>query len=66
MKIFLDANVLISVLNNEYPLFTYSARVLSLADNKKYKVFIFINRNKKLILILLFSFFNQTHPLLKL
>jgi predicted nucleic acid-binding protein len=39
MKIFLDANVLISVLNNEYPLFTYSSRVLSLADNKKFKVF---------------------------
>ncbi len=39
MKIFLDANVLISVLNSEYPLFTYSSRVLSLADNKKFKVF---------------------------
>jgi predicted nucleic acid-binding protein len=39
MNIFLDANILVSVLNNEYPLFTYSARVLSLADNKKFKVF---------------------------
>jgi predicted nucleic acid-binding protein len=39
MNIFLDANILVSVLNNEYPLFTYSARILSLADNKKFKVF---------------------------
>lgn len=30
MKVFLDANVIISVLNKEYPLFTYSARILSL------------------------------------
>ncbi len=39
MRLFLDANILISVLNNEYPLFTFSSRVLSLADNKKFKVF---------------------------
>lgn len=39
MKIFLDANVLISVLNKEYPLFPYSARVLNLADNTKFKVY---------------------------
>jgi predicted nucleic acid-binding protein len=39
MKIFLDANVLVSVLNKEYPLFPYSARVLSLADNTKFKVY---------------------------
>ena len=38
MKIFLDANVPVSVLNKEYPLFSYSSRVLSLADNAKYKV----------------------------
>jgi predicted nucleic acid-binding protein len=39
MKLFLDANVLISVLNKEYPLFTYSSRVLSLVDNPKFKVY---------------------------
>ena len=39
MKIFLDANVLVSVLNKEYPLFTYSSRVLSLADNPEFKVY---------------------------
>jgi predicted nucleic acid-binding protein len=39
MKIFLDANILVSVLNKEYPIFTYSSRILSLADNKKFEVF---------------------------
>jgi predicted nucleic acid-binding protein len=39
MKIFLDANILISVLNKEYPLFTYSSRILSLADDKRFQVF---------------------------
>ena len=39
MRIFLDANILVSVLNKEYPLFTYAARIVSLADNKKFTVF---------------------------
>jgi predicted nucleic acid-binding protein len=39
MKIFLDANILVSVLNKEYPLFTYSARILSLADNKRFTIY---------------------------
>lgn len=39
MRIFLDANILVSVLNKEYPLFTYSARILSLADNRKFTVY---------------------------
>jgi len=39
MKIFLDANVLISVVNQEYPLFSYSSRVLSLADDPKFQVY---------------------------
>ncbi|MCE7055644.1 PIN domain-containing protein [Algoriphagus sp. AGSA1] len=34
MRIFLDANVIISVLNKEYPLFPVSSRVLSLADRR--------------------------------
>lgn len=29
MKVFLDANILISVLNKEFPVFTYSSRILS-------------------------------------
>jgi predicted nucleic acid-binding protein len=39
MRIFLDANIIVSVLNKEYPLFTYSARVLSLADNPKFEMY---------------------------
>ncbi len=39
MKIFLDANILVSVLNKEYPLYTHTARVLSLVDDKKFIVF---------------------------
>jgi predicted nucleic acid-binding protein len=39
MRIFLDANVIVSVLNKEYPLFTYSARILSLGDKKDHQLF---------------------------
>lgn len=39
MRIFLDANVLVSVLCNEYPQFTFCSRVLSLCDNKRFEVF---------------------------
>lgn len=39
MKIFLDTNILVSVLNKEYPLFTYTSRILSLADRKKFILF---------------------------
>ncbi len=39
MRIFLDANIIVSVLNKEYPLFTYASRIISLADNSKYKVY---------------------------
>ena len=39
MRIFLDANVLVTVLCNEYPRFTYCSRVLSLCDNPKFEVY---------------------------
>jgi len=39
MRLFIDANVIVSVLNKEYPLFTYSSRILSLAGNTRYKLF---------------------------
>ncbi len=32
MRIFLDANVLVTVVNKEYPAFPFCARILSLAD----------------------------------
>jgi len=34
MKLFLDANILVAVLNKEYPLFDTAARVLSLSSRK--------------------------------
>lgn len=39
MKIFLDANILISVLNKEYPLFTVASRILSLSHQRGFEVF---------------------------
>ncbi len=36
MKVFLDANILVAVLNKEYPLFSSAARNLSLADNSRF------------------------------
>src|SRR5215203_262190 len=39
MKLFIDANVLISVLNKEYPLFSYSSRILSLAGSKQFQLY---------------------------
>ena len=39
MRIFLDANILVSVLNKEYPLFTYTSRIISLGDKTKFTIF---------------------------
>lgn len=39
MKIFVDANVLVAVLNRQYPLYGHAARILSLADSSKFEVF---------------------------
>jgi len=39
VRIFLDDNILVSVLNKEFPAYTYSARVLSLVDNSKFEVY---------------------------
>ena len=39
MRIFLDANILVSVLNKEYPLYTFTSRIISLASNKNFTVF---------------------------
>lgn len=36
MKIFIDANILVTVLNKEYPLYSNAARVLSVAENNRY------------------------------
>lgn len=39
MKVFLDANILVSVINKEYPVFSYSSRLLSLDDNSNVKLY---------------------------
>jgi len=39
MKIFLDANIIVSVLNKEYPVYGYTSRILSLANNKRFQLF---------------------------
>jgi predicted nucleic acid-binding protein len=39
MKIFLDANILISVLNKEFPLANYTTRLLSVAASKRIKLY---------------------------
>jgi predicted nucleic acid-binding protein len=39
MKVFIDANVIIAVLNKEYPLFTWSSRVLSLQGKNNISLF---------------------------
>lgn len=38
-KLFIDANVIVAVLNKEYPLFSHAARILSLADRKDIQLF---------------------------
>lgn|SRR5690554_153999 len=38
MNVFLDVNILVSVLNKEIPLFSYTSRILSL-DPKRFKLF---------------------------
>lgn len=39
MKIFLDASVLVSVLNKEYPVYSHAARILSLPLHSRFKIF---------------------------
>lgn len=39
MKVFLDANILVAVLCKEYPLYPNAAKLLSLADNRKFTLY---------------------------
>ncbi|WP_240615305.1 type II toxin-antitoxin system VapC family toxin [Pedobacter paludis] len=56
LRIFLDANVLVSVLNKEYPLFTYSSRILSLASHPNFEVY-----TSPLCLAIAFYFAEKKH-----
>jgi predicted nucleic acid-binding protein len=35
MRVFLDANILVSVLNKEYPYYLYTSRILSMTEEKR-------------------------------
>ena len=39
MKIFLDANILVSVLNKEYPLFPFTSRILSADQHSQFQLY---------------------------
>ncbi|MBC8173925.1 MAG: PIN domain-containing protein [Chitinophagales bacterium] len=39
MKIFVDANILVSVVKKEYPLFSFTARIISLSDTNKFEIY---------------------------
>lgn len=39
MKIFIDANILVSVINMEYPVYPFSARILGLADDINFQIY---------------------------
>jgi predicted nucleic acid-binding protein len=39
MRVFVDANIIVSVLNKEYPLFSNTARILSLSEKEGFEVF---------------------------
>ncbi len=39
MRVFADANILVSVLNKEYPLFIYTSRILSLGETKNFQIY---------------------------
>ncbi len=56
LRIFLEANVLVSVLNKEYPLFSYSSRILSFASNPKFEVY-----TSPLCLAIAFYFAEKKH-----
>jgi predicted nucleic acid-binding protein len=39
MRVYLDANIIVSLLNFEQPLFQYSARIVTLSDTKRFSFY---------------------------
>lgn len=60
MKIFVDANIIISVLNKEYPSFTYTSRILSLGSFKNFALY-----TSPICLAIAFYFAEKKHRALK-
>lgn len=56
MNVFLDANILVSVLNKEYPLFHHTSRILSLNNIKGFRIF-----TSPLCLAIAFYFAEKKH-----
>ena len=56
MNIFLDANILVSVLNKEYPLFPNTSRIISLGHSSRFTVF-----TSPLCLAIAFYFAEKKH-----
>lgn len=60
MKVFLDANILVSVLNKEYPVFPFTSRILSLADADRFKLY-----TSPICLAIAFYFAEKKHRTVK-
>jgi predicted nucleic acid-binding protein len=60
MRVFLDANILVSVLNKEYPIFPFSSRILSLADSNRFDLY-----TTPLCLAIAFYFAEKKHRAIK-
>lgn len=60
MKVFLDANILVSVLNKEYPVFPFTSRILSLADTDRFKLY-----TSPICLAIAFYFAEKKHRTIK-
>lgn len=56
MNVFLDANILVSVLNKEYPLFPHTSRILSLNARKGFQIY-----TSPLCLAIAFYFAEKKH-----
>ena len=39
MNLFIDANIIVAVLNKEYPLFSLASRIMSLQDDKRFSIY---------------------------
>jgi len=60
LRIFLDANIIISVLNKEYPSFTYTSRILSLGSFKNFTLY-----TSPICLAIAFYFAEKKHRAVK-
>jgi len=60
VRLFIDANIIISVLNKEYPSFTYTSRILSLGSLKNFTLY-----TSPICLAIAFYFAEKKHKTVK-